>query len=150
MVSQTKFKYADLRLPNLELTRQLAVPNPVGLRGIDAQSVLFVLFVFAVISVEREDPRVAFERQDVRRDAIEKPAIVRDHDRAAREILQRFFQRAQRVDIEIVGRLVEKEHVRAFLQHLREMNAVAFAARQNADLFLLILSREIESRDVRA
>jgi len=38
---------------------------------------------------------------------LEKPAIVADHHRAATEFFQRFFQRPQRVHIQIVGRLIE-------------------------------------------
>ena len=36
---------------------------------------------------------VAFEREDRRRDAVEEPAIVRDDQRAAREIDQALFER---------------------------------------------------------
>ena len=39
-----------------------------------------------------------------------------DHG-AAGEVLQRFFQRPQRVDVQIVGRLVEQQDVGAFLEH---------------------------------
>jgi hypothetical protein len=35
----------------------------------------------------------------VRRDAVEEPAIVADDDRAAGEVFQRFFERADRIHI---------------------------------------------------
>ena len=45
----------------------------------------------------------------------------RDDHCAASEILKRFFERPQRVDIEIVGRLVEKKNIRAGFQHFGQM-----------------------------
>jgi hypothetical protein len=50
----------------------------------------------------------------------------------------------------IVRRLVEQEHVARALDHLREMDAVALAARQDADALLLILAFEVEARHVGA
>ena len=72
----------------------------------------------------------------MRRDAIEEPAIVRDHENAAREFEQCVFERAQRFDVEIVRRLVEQQDVAAFDQRLREMQAPALAAGQVADVLL--------------
>ena len=81
------------------------------LRRFDAQSLALVFLVFAVVPVEPEDLRIALESEDVRSHAIEEPAIVRDDDRASGEILQRFLQRRQGVDVEIVRRLVEQQNV---------------------------------------
>ena len=72
--------------------------------------------------------RVAFEGQHVSRDPVEEPAVVADDDGATREFQERFFQRPQRVDVQIVGRFVEQEHVGAALQDLGQMHAVALAA----------------------
>ena len=92
--------------------------------------------------------RVALEREDVRRDAVEEPAIVGDHDRAAGEVEQRVFERAQRVDVEIVRRLVEQQHVAAAREQLREVHAVALAAGEIADALLLVAALEVEPRHV--
>ena len=93
---------------------------------------------------------VALEREHVRGDAIEEPAVVADHDGAAGEVEQRLFERAQRVDVEVVGRLVEQQQVAPSLQQLRQVHAVALAARQRADLALLRRALEVEPRDVGA
>src|SRR5215218_6216421 len=69
--------------------------------------------------------RLALEGEDVGRDAVEEPAVVRDDDRAAGEFEQRVLERAQRVDVEVVGRLVEQEQVAAAAQQLREVDAIA-------------------------
>jgi hypothetical protein len=70
---------------------------------------------------------------------------VADHHGAAREVEQRVFQRAQRLDVEVVGRLVEQQHVAARLQHLGQVDAVALAARELADLLLLVGALEVEA-----
>jgi hypothetical protein len=44
------------------------------------------------------------------------------------KFLQRVFECGQRFHVEIVGRLVEQQHVAAILQHLGQMHAVALAA----------------------
>jgi hypothetical protein len=73
---------------------------------------------------------------------------VRDHDGAAREVSERLLERAQRVDVEVVRRLVEQEHVAAAAQELRQVDAVALAAREVADALLLVAAPEVEPRDV--
>ena len=52
-----------------------------------------------------------------------------DDHRAAGEILERILERAKRLDIEVVGRLVEQQDVAAVLEHLGQMDPVALAAR---------------------
>ena len=87
------------------------------------------------------DLRVALEREDVRRDAVEEPAVVRDHDGAAGEVEQRLLERAQRVDVEVVRRLVEQQHVAAAAEQLREVDAVPLAAGELPDRLLLVARR---------
>src|SRR3954454_18151745 len=93
--------------PHSTSPRHLAVPDPVRLRRLRAEALALVLFVLAVVAVEPVDAALAFESEDVRRHAVEEPAVVRDDDRASGERFQRFFERAHGVDVEIVRRLVE-------------------------------------------
>jgi hypothetical protein len=51
--------------------------------------------------------------EDVRRDPVEEPPVVRDHDGAAREVEQALLECSERVDVEIVRRLVEQQDVAA-------------------------------------
>jgi hypothetical protein len=53
-----------------------------------------VLFVIRIVSFKPKDFAVAFEREYVRRNTIEKPAIVRDDHCAAGEVFKRFFKRS--------------------------------------------------------
>src|SRR5207253_2342001 len=75
--------------------------DAVRLRGIAAAPAQVSLVVL-VVALEPLDMAVAFEGQHVCGDAIEEPAVVRDHRDAAGEAEQRFLEGAQRVDIEIV------------------------------------------------
>src|ERR1051326_5700358 len=113
-----------------------------------AETSLTIRFVIGVVALEPDDFAVTFARYHVRRDAIEKPAVVRDHDGTTRKVLQRFLQSTQRVHVKIVCRFVQQQNVRAFLQHLREMHAIAFAAGQHTDFLLLVRTGEVEARDV--
>src|ERR1041385_3446927 len=84
------------------------------------------------------------------RDAIEEPAIVRNHENAPGEPEQRLLERAQRVDVEVVRGFVEQQYVGAAPQQLREMDAVALAAREILHALLLIRALEVESGDIAA
>lgn len=53
--------------------------------AVDAEAALFVFLVGREIPLEPFDMAVAFEGQNMGRDAIQKEAIVRNDDRAARE-----------------------------------------------------------------
>ena len=56
---------------------------------------------------------VAFEGEHVGGDAVEEEAIVADDHRAAGEILSASSSARKRLDVEIVGRLVEQQQVGA-------------------------------------
>src|SRR3984957_18033603 len=116
--------------------------------AVDSEATLLIFLVVGEIALEPFDMAVAFEGQHVGGDAVQKEAVVAYDDGAAGEVEQRLFERAQRVDVEVVGRLVEQEQVRAALQHLGEMNAVAFAAGELANLLLLVCALEVEGADI--
>ena len=80
-----------------------------------------VRLVVLVVALEPDDLAVALEGQHVRGDAVEEPAVVADDHRAAGEVDERLLERAQRVDVEVVGRLVEQEQVAAALQQLGQV-----------------------------
>src|SRR5262249_10290618 len=85
---------------------------------------------------------------DVRRDSVQEVAVVRDHDRAAGEGHERLLEDAERLEVEVVRRLVEDDDVAALAQQFRELDAVALAAREIADAGLLDRAREEEAREV--
>src|SRR5690348_3726024 len=82
--------------------RELLVLEPVRDDRIRAEPAHLVRFVILEVALEPLHMAVALEGEDVRRDAVEEPAIVADDDGAAGEILQRLFQRAERIDVKVV------------------------------------------------
>src|SRR5215831_322323 len=86
------------------LPRQRLEADAVGLVGLGAEAALAVGLVLLVVALEPDHAAVALEGEDMGRDAVEEPAIVADDDGAASEVAQRLLQRAQRVDVEVVGR----------------------------------------------
>jgi hypothetical protein len=80
------------------------VPDRIGLVGLGAEAAVAVGLVVLVVALKPFDLAVALERQHVSRDPVEEPAIVADHHRAAGELEERVLERAQRVDVEVVGR----------------------------------------------
>ena len=77
-------------------------------------------------------------------DAVEEPAVVADDEGDACKFFDGFFEGAQGVDVEVVGGFVEQDDVGAFGEGLGEMDAVAFTAREDADLLLLVGALEVE------
>src|SRR5215213_9210477 len=129
---------------------ELLVRDAVRAVRLGAQALVAVLLVRLEVALEPHDLRVALEREHVRADAVQEVPVVGDDHRAAREVEQRLLERAQRVDVEVVRRLVEEQHVAAALEQLGEMHAVALAAGELADLLLLVGLAEVEARDVLA
>src|SRR5690349_6382159 len=76
-----------------------------------AEATLPVGLVVLVIAFEPHHPAVALERQHMGGNPIEKPPVVADDDGAAGVVDQRLLERAQRVDVEVVGRLVQQQQV---------------------------------------
>src|SRR5690606_23831555 len=97
--------------PPCMLGCQRAVADPVRRVRVVAEPAAAVGEILGEVAFEPDDAAVALEREDVRRDAVEEPAVVRDDDGAAREIEQRLLERAQRLDVEVVRRLVEQQQV---------------------------------------
>src|SRR6266571_4253368 len=104
--------------------RQLAVLDPVGPVGLDAEALLPIGLVVLKVPFAPDGLRIPFEREHVRGDPVEEPAVVADDDGAAAEAEERLLQRSERVHVEIVRRLVEKEKVPPFPERARQMEAV--------------------------
>src|SRR5207253_1675702 len=82
---------------------QAAVFDAVRPLGLGAEPAAAVGLVVLVVALEPDDAALALEGEDVGGDAVEEPAVVADDDRAAREVDERVLERAQRVDVEVVG-----------------------------------------------
>jgi hypothetical protein len=126
--------------PNLDLATEcvchrsvpgeLAVRDAVRTRGVGAESLDLVgLVAFEVAFVPVPSSFVvaeaAFPRQDVGTRAVQEPAIVRDHDGAARELFESVLQRTEGFDVEVVSGLIEQDQVAALLERHRQVQTVA-------------------------
>ena len=78
-----------------------------------------VIVVIARIHAERAVVEVAH----VRADAVQKVAVVRDDDHRRVAGIQHVLEPADRVDVEVIGRLVEEQDVRVGEQRLCEQHA---------------------------
>src|SRR5450830_59044 len=125
------------------LGRELPVLDPVRAVGLGAEALVAVGLVILVVAFVPDDLAVALEREHVRRDAVEEPAVVADDDGAAAEREERLFEGAQRVDVEVVRGLVEEQEVAAPLERPREVEAVHLAAREVRDELLLVGALEV-------
>lgn len=56
---------------------------------------------------------VSLECQNVCRQAVEEPAIVRRHNDASGEVHDRFFECSKRIDIEVIRRFIKQQNVAA-------------------------------------
>ena len=129
---------------------QWPIGHPVRTVGLITETAFPVLSIVRIGAGKPLDMRVTLEGEHVGRHTIEKPAIVRNHQHRAGEGEDGVFERPEGVDIEIVGGLVEHEDVGALFEHLREVDAVAFAARELFDRFLLVRSGEVEPSHIGA
>src|SRR5262245_18599665 len=141
---QCKDRHGRKKPGHDDLPRELLVLQPMRDHGIGAKSPHLIGFVILEVSFKPLHVAVTLERQNMRGDAVQKPAIVADDHRAAGEIFQRLFKSPQGFHVEVIGRLVEEQKVGTGTQHFRKMHAVAFPARQRAYFFLLIGTLEVE------
>ncbi len=78
-----------------------------------------------------------FDRQRPLGDPIEQRTVVRDEQHRPRERVERRLERLAALEVEVVGRLVEDEEVRARGDGDREREPPSLAAREDGDLLLV-------------
>ena len=129
---------------SLKLSRRLAACGPVARLGASPGSAL----AFGSASPARSRRAAPACRSSRRRtrssgrrpparsrachDAVEEVAVVADEDDGAGIVAQHFLQHVERLEVEIVGRLVEHQQVRGLGQRARQHQPAALAAREHA------------------
>ena len=76
---------------------------------------------------------VAVEHEHVGHGALEEGAVVAHDDQRAGPVVEEVLEGAQRVEVEVVGGLVEQQHVRLLRQGQQQLQAAALAAGQERD-----------------
>mmetsp|Transcript_11338 Transcript_11338/g.30540 ORF Transcript_11338/g.30540 Transcript_11338/m.30540 type:complete len:235 (-) Transcript_11338:1369-2073(-) len=115
-----------------------------------AQSFASVLFVFLVVAFEPHGIRIAFKRENVRRDAIQKPAIVADHHHASGKVEQRVFKIHESFVVDIVRGLVKTQQVSGRRENLGQRETISLSTAERAHSLLLIRPLKIEPAQVSA
>src|SRR5438128_7924269 len=101
---------------------QLSIAYSLWPLGLLAHAFAALGLVGLVVPLAPDDLAVALESKDMGCYPVEEPAIVADDHGAATEAEQGFFQRAQGIDIEIVGRLVEEQDIAAAAEQLGQVD----------------------------
>jgi hypothetical protein len=132
------------------LPLQFPILHPHGLVRRRPEPFVPRLFVIGEITLVPDHRAVALKRENVGGDTVQKPAVMAYHHHAAGKIEDRLFERLQGLDVEIVGRFVEEQHVAAALQEFGKVHAVALAARNLAHQALLVGTGKVELAHIRA
>ena len=83
-----------------------------------------------VVSAGVGDDGLVIDVGDVGANAVEEVAIVRDDDQHAFVLVQKILQPVDRIEIEVVGRLVQQQRLRMSEERLRQQHADFLSARQ--------------------
>ena len=86
----------------------------------------------------------AVELDHARGDAVQKSAVVADRHHTAFEGQQQLLEPVDAVHVQVVGRLIEQQHIRACHQRLRQRSTLAVAARERADLGLRVQAQALQ------
>ncbi len=154
------FELLDAALDQLGFARLVTEAADERLHVLDFDALLFVCgqirlkAAFALDQVERVIAVVLTQRaaRDFHRaacDPIEKIMIMRDQDDPAFVILQVFFEPVARLDIQMVGRLVEHQEVGPLQEQFGQCDAHPDTARELGDVALQILFAKSQAKQYR-
>ena len=101
---------------------------PLRRQCIFTEAAHFVLLVIFKVALKPFHMTVAFEGQHVGGEAVEEHTVVADDHGATAEFFQRILERRQGFGVQIVGRLIEQQHIGTGFQHLGQMHPVALPA----------------------
>ena len=116
--------------------------TPIGARPLGERAAQGQVLVDPAGQVPQ--PPVAQQRNRAVAHPLEEVPVVRDDDQRPRPAVQEVLQRGQRVDVEVVGRLVEQQHVRLGHEQSQQLQSAALATGQLADRRPLRVPHEAE------
>ena len=106
---------------------QRLVTDTLRLCAFRTQTLDLIGLVLVVVAVKERPLGVTLASQNVRCNPIQEPTVVANHERAARKLQQRIFQRSKGFNIQIVRGFVQQQDVTALSQRLRQMKATTLA-----------------------
>ena len=100
-----------------------------------------------VVAAGVGDDGLVVDVGDVRADAVQEVAVVRDGDERAFVVVEEILQPVDGVEVEVVGRLVEQQRLRLAEERLRQQHADLLAALQLAHLALVKFVGNVEAME---
>ena len=100
----------------------------LGVLRLDAAAHLRLGHHHVVVAAGVGDDRLVVDVRDVRADRVQEVAVVRDGDQHALVLVEEVLEPADRVEVEVVGGLVEQQRLGLAEQRLREQHAQLVAA----------------------
>lgn len=113
-----------------------------------AETHLLVLLILTVGSLKVKYFGVPLKSKYMGTDTIQEPAVVRNHNGTSGEVLKSLFQCTEGVHIDIVGRLIEQQHVGLSFEGECQMQAIAFSSREHPAKLLLVGTGEVKAGEV--
>jgi hypothetical protein len=113
--------------------------------GLDARPDLRLGQHHVVVAADVGDDRLVVDVRDVRADLVQEMAIVRDHDQRAVVTDEELAEPVDRVEVQMVRRLVEQQRVRMAEQRLCEQDRDFLPALQLRHLPLVQLVRDVQA-----
>ena len=113
--------------------------------GLDAGADLRFRQHHVVVAAGVGDDRLIVDVRGVRADAVQEVPIVRDHDQRAFVAEQELAHPVDRIEVEVVGRLVEQQRFRLAEERLRQQDADLLAALHLGHLFPVQRLRDVEA-----
>jgi len=105
----------------------MSVPDPMGLVGRSAKAGFPVRFIFGIVPVEPDGFALTLKGKDMGSDPVKEPPVMADHEDTPGKVEKRLFQGAHRIDIQVIRRLIKKEHIGPLFKDPRQVNPVSLA-----------------------
>ena len=106
---------------------ELAVANALGF--FKSKAFGLVHLIVSVRTFKEEYIAITLKGQYVRTNTVEEPTVVADNHRTTCKGFQTLLQGTQRVDINVVGWLIEQQHIALLLQGKGQLHTVTLTAR---------------------
>ena len=120
--------------------QQVAGPFHLGILGLDALGALFQVVV--VVAAVGEDA-VLVHLQDAVADVVQEVAVVGHHQQGHTAALQVVLQPLDHVDVEVVGGLVQDEHLRLIDEQAGQRHTLDLASAQFLDRLVVVGDLEL-------
>ncbi len=114
--------------------REFLVEQRIRLR-LRVQTFFAATQIIGVVAGPRGD-LTAVDLDDACRQCAQEAAVMGDEDDAAGEVLEEFLEPRNRIDIQMIGRLIEQQQIGCAHERLREQHTPLHAAGQRCEIHI--------------